>query len=679
MTPPRHINLPAAGFGLYAILGGALVLTGWLADVPILTAWGSNGISMMPNAAVCAMCAGAALVALAFGARRLVVGLGIFVALIGAATLFEFATGIDLGIDQLIVAREWGQRGTVEPGRMGPPGSASWTLLGLALALACGGVKARRAAGMGVLLALAVSLLSLVGYAFGADQLYLVPKLTAIALQTATVIFGLSLGLLSALPGLQPMKLLAARTTAGMLARRVLPMVFLLPIGVGALVVWGREAGLFETVFGTALRTLIEIFLLAALLWWALLKVAGNEQALCAAREEAEQAARTKDTFLAQLSHELRTPLTPVLMTAAVLRDDARLPADVRKDLVMIERNIALEARLIDDLLDLTRITSGKLALRTESCDAHSLISHTIEIVRDEAREKQITLTLDLAAQRSQLEADPARLQQVFWNLLRNAVKFTPRGGHIRVESHDGVCERDHRGDGHRVCIAVSDDGIGFSAADGGRLFEPFHQADTTHGAGLGLGLAIARAVVDLHHGHIRAESGGPGRGATFTVELPGEVNRKAQMTAPAAASDGEPELPLRLLLVEDHEATLQVLSRLLKRAGHSVTSAGTVAEAQAAARGQNFDFVISDLGLPDGTGHQLMAHLREAHGLRGIALSGYGMEEDLRRSEEVGFVAHLVKPVDVNELRRILRQVVARGVHATRCSVDGFPRDASR
>lgn len=661
MRKPRHIHLPAAGLGLYAILGGALVLTGWLADVPILTAWDGTGISMMPNAAVCAMGAGAALTALAFGARRwLVVGLGIFVALIGAATLFEFATGMDLGIDQFIVAREWGQVGTAAPGRMGPPASASWTLLGLSLALACGGVNPRRAAVVGALLALAISMLSLVGYAFGADQLYLVPKLTAIALQTAMMIFGLSLGLLTALPEHQPMKLVAARTTAGELARRVLPLIFLLPIGLGTLVVWGRDSNLFEAAFGTALRSLVEVFLLATLLWWALMKVAKNEATLSAAREKAEQASRAKDNFLAQLSHELRTPLTPVLMSASALRHDERLPAEVREDLAMIERNVALEARLIDDLLDLTRVTHGKLVLRTESCDVHALVALAVEIVRDDAREKQISLTLDLAAQRSHLDADPARLQQVFWNLLRNAVKFTPRGGRIRVQSHDGVCAPGPGGDAHRVCIAVSDDGIGFSAEDAARLFEPFHQAATHNGAGLGLGLAIARAVVDLHRGTIRGESDGPGHGATFTVELPGETGGREPITAPAspAASDDGAGTPLRLLLVEDDEATRQILGRLLTRAGHSVVTAGTVAEAQAEALTESFDLVLSDLGLPDGTGHELMSSLRQEHGLRGIALSGYGTEEDVRRSEAAGFVAHLVKPVDISELRRTLRSV---------------------
>ncbi len=378
------------------------------------------------------------------------------------------------------------------------------------------------------------------------------------------------------------------------------------------------------------------------------------EENLRLAKEQAESASRAKDDFLAQLSHELRTPLTPVLMTAAALREDERLTDDVREQLAMIERNVALEARLIDDLLDLTRITRGKLSLRAEPCDLHALIAFAADIVRDDTREKQISLTLDLAAERSHLIGDPARLQQVFWNLLRNAVKFTPDGGHIGIRSDDFFTDED----GHCIRIEVNDDGIGFESREAARLFEPFHQAPNNQGAGLGLGLAIAQAVVDLHCGQIRAASAGPGRGATFTVELPRTIPKTPDLVAvpTLGADETKPEPSMHLLVVEDHDATLQVLSRLLTRAGHRIVTASSVATALSVARDHRFDLVVSDLGLPDGTGLELMQNLRDRHGLRGIALSGYGMDEDLRRSEEAGFVAHLVKPVDVNELRRVLR-----------------------
>ncbi len=367
--------------------------------------------------------------------------------------------------------------------------------------------------------------------------------------------------------------------------------------------------------------------------------------ALRVAKEQAEAASRAKDHFLAALSHELRTPLTPVLMTAAALSEDERLPADVREQFRMVERNVALESRLIDDLLDLTRITHGKLAVRAEPCDAHSLLGLAVGIVRDEAREKGHKIALDLRARHSHLVGDTARLQQVFWNLLRNAVKFTPAGGHIQVRSFDAP---DAAG-GSRLCIEVKADGIGFAPEAAVRIFSTFEQA--AHGlerqfGGLGLGLAIARAIAHLHRGVIRAESPGRGQGATFTVELPGA---RLAADAPAATPTGRDRLAagftqtepsLRLLVVEDHEPTRQVLARLLKRASHEVETAGSLAEALAAAAARPFDGVVSDLGLPDGTGNELMESLRERHGLRGIALSGYGLKENLRRSLVPGAAA---------------------------------------
>lgn len=377
--------------------------------------------------------------------------------------------------------------------------------------------------------------------------------------------------------------------------------------------------------------------------------------ALKLAQGEAERASRAKDNFLAALSHELRTPLTPVLMIAGSLRGDDRLPEDAREQLGVLERNIALEARLIDDLLDLTRISRGKLALRPQPCDAHSLIGLAIEIVRDDAQAKGITFQRDLAAHHSGLIADPARFQQVIWNLLRNAVKFTPAGGTITIRTRDQASDR--------LCIEVSDTGIGIQPEGVEKIFLPFdqggHEGDHRFG-GIGLGLAIAHAIVDLHGGTIVAESEGVGKGATFTVELP---NAGDPPQGAADEPDGETNLAdrvakLSLLIVEDHEPTLRVLTRLLTRAGHRVVNASTVASALAAAEAGTFDLVISDLGLPDGTGVELMMQLRDRYHLRGIALSGYGMEEDIARSRAAGFQTHLIKPVDFDQLRRAIATV---------------------
>ncbi len=377
-----------------------------------------------------------------------------------------------------------------------------------------------------------------------------------------------------------------------------------------------------------------------------------SAEALALAKEEAEAANRAKDDFLAALSHELRTPLTPVLMTAAALREEERLPLDVREALGMMQRNIELEARLIDDLLDLTRIARGKVTMREVDCEAHALLGIALEIVREEAAGKQLTVETELAARQTRLRGDAVRLQQVFWNLLKNAVKFTPSGGRVLVRSQNAE---------GRILIEISDTGVGIDPAALERIFQPFDQAGRVNDhrfGGLGLGLSISKAIVDLHGGTITAASEGLDRGARFQVRLPASEGAPVQTESEPA--DLVLDRPLRLLLVEDHEPTLLVLTRLLTRAGHAVSSASRVAAARELASRQTFDLMISDIGLPDGTGIELMKELRHAHGLRGVALSGYGMEEDLRRSREAGFEVHLVKPVDFGQLRRTLAQFTA-------------------
>ncbi|MEO7599348.1 MAG: ATP-binding protein [Opitutus sp.] len=382
------------------------------------------------------------------------------------------------------------------------------------------------------------------------------------------------------------------------------------------------------------------------------------------AQDAVERASRAKDDFLAALSHELRTPLTPVLMTASALADDQRLPAEVREQLGMMERNIELEARLIDDLLDLTTISNGKLQLRAARCDAHALIDLAVEIVRDEANAKNLPIERQYDADQPMLMADPARFQQVVWNLLRNSVKFTPPGGRIIIQT------RKHRQQDGRewLCIDVTDTGIGIAANQLDQIFRPFEQGDRKGAhrfGGLGLGLAIARAVVDLHGGRITARSDGLDRGATFLVELPalsGEPPPESASAAPAkptvrsnSISAGSTMVPMRLLLVEDDESSLLTLSRLLGRDGHQIVAVSNVTLALAAAEKQAFDLVISDIGLPDGTGVEMMEKLRTQHGLRGVALSGYGMEEDRARTRKAGFLAHLIKPIQIAELRRVI------------------------
>ncbi len=389
----------------------------------------------------------------------------------------------------------------------------------------------------------------------------------------------------------------------------------------------------------------------------------------------AEAASRAKDHFLATLSHELRTPLTPVLALVSALRRDDRLPQDVREDMATVHRNIELEARLIDDMLDITRIARGKLELQLASIDIRPIIDHAIKTCcAHEAAEKMIVCHEDLAPDDHLAHVDAARLTQVFWNLLKNAIKFTPVGGQIFVRSR---CETD--GQAAWLVVEVQDTGIGIAPDILPRIFGAFEQGDrsiTQQFGGLGLGLAISKAIVDAHGGTITAASAGVDQGSLFTVRLP--VSRAAaatiEMPSPAAPKSGIPRPPesvsVHLLLVEDHADTAQVMARMLRRSGFQVTVASTIAQALAEAeaarktvddsgRSRPIRLVISDLGLPDGTGHDLMRELVKAHQLRGIALSGFGMEDDVQRAAEAGFARHLTKPVDFDTLLTNIRELL--------------------
>jgi signal transduction histidine kinase/CheY-like chemotaxis protein len=380
----------------------------------------------------------------------------------------------------------------------------------------------------------------------------------------------------------------------------------------------------------------------------------------------AEEASRAKDRFLAILSHELRTPLTPVLLAVSDLLERGDLPEEVRATLDLARRNVALEARLIDDLLDATRIARGQLELVREVVDLHEVIRLAAETAQPDLRGGGLTLALDLDAAEHAVEGDAARLQQVVWNLLRNAARFTPPGGSVRVRTRS---ERGGDGGRARLIAEISDTGIGIAPEAMGRIFQAFEQGDeaerSRRAGGLGLGLAICRAIVEAHGGALTVASDGPGRGSTFAVELEpaaATVVGRAHGGVPSAGPAGGLASPpgLAILLVEDDEATLSVLARLLRARGHRVSAARSIAEARAEAEAGRFDLIISDLGLPDGSGLDLMRELRVGLDVPAIALSGFGMDEDIRRALAAGFDAHLTKPIGVPDLESAIRRVGA-------------------
>jgi PAS domain S-box-containing protein len=377
------------------------------------------------------------------------------------------------------------------------------------------------------------------------------------------------------------------------------------------------------------------------------------EAALQEAKEVAEAANRAKDRFLAMLSHELRTPLTPVLMAASVLREDPRFPESYRDDMELIHRNVDLEARLIDDLLDLTRIVRGKLELNMQVVDLCQALCHAATTCDPEARSKGLRIVVERSTAPLLIRGDAARLQQIFWNLIKNAVKFTDSG--VITVSCRAV-------DPTTAQVRVTDTGMGIEPAALQGIFNAFEQAPgvTRKFGGLGLGLAISKALVQMHSGLLEAHSEGLGKGATFTVCLP-----LATDVAPPAEARGMPHATsgsLRILLVEDHQDSARLLARLLRGMGHGVSVAGDIATALRVAKAEHFDLLISDIGLPDGTGLDLMRQLRSHKPIKGVALSGHGMEEDLERSRQAGFIAHLTKPVSMNQIEDVIARAMDSG-----------------
>ncbi|SHG98256.1 PAS domain S-box-containing protein [Hydrocarboniphaga daqingensis] len=375
--------------------------------------------------------------------------------------------------------------------------------------------------------------------------------------------------------------------------------------------------------------------------------------ALRLAKEQAEAANAAKDRFLAMLSHELRTPLTPILAATTFIEQrfidqGAPLPDGLSELLPLIRRNIELEARLIDDLLDLNTISHGKLSLELAPMDLHEAMQDLIRTARIEAADKNLQINTRLDAARCCINGDAARVQQIIWNLLRNAIKFTPTDGGVLIETRNP--------DDAHIAIRVTDSGIGIGDAAMPRIFSAFEQADTSitrQFGGLGLGLAIAHALTLRHGGSLQAYSAGEGLGASFTVTLPLTDAIPVERAAPTLSrGDGG---PLRILLVEDNQDTTLAMVTLLGMSGHSVDAAATVADARSMASNGRYDLLISDLGLPDGNGMDVVRAFAQHQSAPSIAMTGYGMDEDIRRCRDAGFTAHVTKPVGFDRLNELI------------------------
>jgi len=791
-----------AAASLYAIAGGVVTLTGWATDVPLLADWDSDGIAMFPNTALCAVLSGVALRLAARdgdaprGAARVA---AVAVALLGALTLLQHVTGLDLRIDTALFSASWGQAAAAAPMRMGPPASTAFALLGTAMALLGGGGAARRtAAALGVAAA-GIASLSLTGYLYGAEQLYTVPRLTGIALQTASIIFALGMGVVASAPDVEPMRTVLEPGAAGMLARRTLPVIIAVSLGLGWFRVELQDARLVDTAFGTALRTGVEIALVTWLLWRAVAMVRRHERALheseaevkrqaaqlaafletaaiglhrvgpdgtilwandaelemlgyergeyvgrhiaefhvdqqniaailarvhrgekllehparmrckdgtikevlidcnalwdeglfihtqgfvrdvteqLRAEAEREESNRRKDEFIAILAHELRNPLAPVRNAARYLKLKAPRDAELARSIEMIERQIGQMSRLIDDLLDVSRLSRGMLGLRRERVSLSEIVDAAVDDCRHELQVKGHALRVSPPRVPVEVEADRDRLVQVLCNLIGNSIKFTPPGGHIEIAAsiaERGVLE-----------MSVKDDGIGIPDDKLDEIFDLFARVDRSleRQGGLGIGLTLVRQLVELHGGTIEAHSAGAGKGSEFVLRLP-IVVPPAEMPAIVAEATAA-AAPLRILLADDNEDAVESLSMLLEMAGHEVHAALDGEAAVARAEAVRPDVALLDIGMPKANGYEVARRIRShawGAAIFLVAVTGWGQDDDKRRAREAGFDEHLVKPVPPEALERMLATVAearasSRAVRASQVATNGSPFD---
>src|SRR5213596_4090879 len=428
-----------------------------------------------------------------------------------------------------------------------------------------------------------------------------------------------------------------------------------------AIAVWGTLHG-----FGPFLRETENQSLLALQWWIAVLTITAMalsagmaerrriEEELQQQKSVVETANRTKDHFLAMLSHELRTPLTPVISTLESLEIEPAQKDDTKSALAMIRRNIELETQLIDDLLDFTRIARDKMQLRFVPVDAHLAILNVVEICRAEAESKRLHMHRNLRANTRHVAAEAAKFQQIIWNLLKNAIKFTPNEGEIVISSSNPSPEV--------LTISVCDTGIGMEPDVMQRIFNPFEQGNRSFErrfGGLGLGLAISKSLAQAQGGTLTAQSDGRDRGSTFILSMrtlsPAEV-----ATVPRKISSEASQQGLKILLVDDHQDTCAALEKLLVRRGYLVAATHNVRSALEAATRNKFDLLISDIALPDGSGMDLMMQLRAISNVPGIAISGFGNNRDIERSLQAGFSEHLIKPIKLENLEAAIERAIA-------------------
>ncbi len=667
---PRRLWL-AAALGWYALGAGLLSFMGWVLDVRRLTAWG-GAISIQPNAALAATAAGAGLVLLAHGRRRTVVPFAVLTGLIGFATLLEHAGAVDFGIDALLTfGRPWAGTATVAPGRMGPPAATSWTLLGIGLLAALGRPRVRQAGAALGLTTIIIAALAIIGYLFRANPLYTVAPLTAIALQTAIMIVAAGAGLVAALPDSQPMRTLVEPGAAGMVARRALPFVIVVPVVLGLLAIHGREAEWFDRGLGTSLLVLALIVVMSAGLWWCVGAVWAHERALAeASKTVRDNEARFRQTAKMEaigrlaggVAHDFNNQLHAVMGFAAFAARDPGIGARARHDLEEVLKATERMAGLTRQLLAFSRqqvLQPETLRLNAAVLDGCSLLQRLIG--------SHIEMRLDLTAEPTWVRVDRAQLLQVLMNLAINARDAMPKGGRLGIRTGRlEVPQRERPGEaiegetpGVYVLLAVRDNGAGIRSEHLPHIFEPFFTTKE-QGQGTGLGLATVHGIITQSHGQIRVESR-MGEGAEFTVLFPAV----APPSGAPEATDGRTEMTprsVRLLVVDDEDAVRSVVSRTLEEEGYEVRQARNGREALERLAGNGrVDVVLTDVVMPDLGGRELVERLAADYpGLPVIWMSGHPHDAAFADGGSGGAHPFLQKPIPADVLVRTVEGLLA-------------------
>ncbi len=664
-APSSRLRWIATVLGLYAVAGGCISFLGWALNVPALTDWFATGISIQPNTTVAAACAGAALVCLVWNFRRTSAGLGILVAAIGLMSLLENLTGINFGLDTILMfGRPWGGIAVVAPGLMGFPASTSWSLLGLALILAWLGSRLRQTAVILELITLALATLSFVGYLYHANPLYSLPRYTAIALQTSSMIISVALGFVISMSDQQPMRTLQARSAAGLLLRRALPFVILAPIVLGVLRTNAEDLGWVDAGMGRALLILSFILIMVVGVWMVAGELTRHESALMLAEDRLAQAAKMESLgrLAGGLAHDFNNQLQAVSGFANMIAKDAGLGEQSRQDLEQIQQSGEKIASLIRQLLAYGR----QQVLAPESVELRAAVVDSLPFLRQFVG-PTIGLVTETATDAVWVKVDRAQLHQILMNLTINARDAMPAGGTltISVNQLNGISEGETDAgprEGDFGCLEVIDTGQGIDAVDLPYIFDPFFTTKGV-GQGTGLGLATVHGIVSQSSGLIKVHSKA-GQGSRFRILLPLTTPPLPEVV-PEKFPALQEQRPLRILVVDDEPMIRSLLKRALEAEGYQVGVAadGSDALLQLKLPGR-FDVVVSDVVMPRMGGAEMGQRLAtEYPHLPVIWMSGYPQDTAFRKGRGRENEPFLQKPIKVNDLLQAISDSAPRPI----------------